>query len=354
MAKPSGYRWDTPAQGMTFRHPTTAWDLRWWILAAIGTSVAVNGALLVWMGKYRLSGSEEPVTLVRTGVFETSERLTIPQEVLQPPPSGPVDLSQPVNNEPAVKELPTIDQIAEALKDKAVLMTPTIKDMAVNVTLSKPAPGQPGDPVDNVSRVKSALDVDASDSVLSRPGTLKPSPMKPADDQLVVDANLLNSGAGDLKDDILKSTKKGTGGNNGLDGFKNLDDLINYQGPITEDFKTMLRTDLLFDFGSAQLRSDARISLMKLGMIIQTNSKAEFRLVGHTDTIGDEPSNQKLSEARAQAVKDWLTGSLQLDGSRIIVEGRGERESLPGVPRNGDAAAQQLNRRVEIHKTGGG
>jgi OOP family OmpA-OmpF porin len=354
MARPSGYRWDAPAQGMSFRHPTTAWDLRWWILAAIATSVAVNGGLLFWMGKYRLPGSEEAETIVRTGVFETAERITIPQELLQPPPSGPVDLSQPVNNEPAIKELPTIDQLAEAMKDQDVLMTPVIQEMAANATLSKPAPGKPGDPVDDVSTIKSALDVDADDSLLSRPSTLKPSLLKPADDQMVIDANLLNAGAADFKDDILKSTKKGTGGNNGLDGFKNLDDLVNFKGPIVGDFKTMLRTDLLFDFGSAQLRSDARISLMKLGMIIQTNNKAQFRLVGHTDTIGDDFSNQKLSEARARAVKDWLTGSLQLDGSRIIVEGRGEREPLPDVPRNGDAVAQQLNRRVEIHKTGGG
>ena len=74
---------------------------------------------------------------------------------------------------------------------------------------------------------------------------------------------------------------------------------------------------------------------------------------GHTDTIGDDFSNQKLSEARARAVKDWLVGSLRLDGSRIIVEGRGEREPLPGVNPRGDAVAQQLNRRVEIHKSGG-
>jgi len=176
--------------------------------------------------------------------------------------------------------------------------------------------------------------------------------MKPDDDQLVVDASAFNGGA-NVKDDIIKSMKKGSGGNNGLDGFKNLDDLVNYQGPIRGDFKAMLRTDLLFDFASAQLRSDARLSLMKLGMLIQTNSQAQFRLVGHTDTIGDDFSNQKLSEARARAVKDWLVGSLKLDGRHISVEGRGEREPLPGVNPNGSAAEQQLNRRVEIHKSGG-
>jgi outer membrane protein OmpA-like peptidoglycan-associated protein len=119
------------------------------------------------------------------------------------------------------------------------------------------------------------------------------------------------------------------------------------------DFKAMLRTDLLFDFGSAHLRDNAKLSLQNLGMIIQTNGKAQFRLVGHTDTIGDDASNQKLSEARAQAVKDWLVNSLRIDGSHIIVEGRGKREPLPGVDPRGNADAQQMNRRVEIHKSGG-
>ena len=352
MARTSGYRWDAPAEGMSFRPQTTAWDLRWWILAAVGTSLAVNGGLLLWMRHYPISKGESETEIMRTGFFDTEEQVTIPQQVLEQTPA-PVDLSQKVNNEPAVKELPTMEQLAEALKDRAVVLTPTLKDMAVNVTLSKPAPGSPGDMVDDFSKTKSALDVDVKDSLLSTANTLKPSPMKPADDQLVVDANILNSGAGTLKDDINRSMKKGTGGNNGLDGFKNLDDLVNFQGPIVGDFKTMLRTDLLFDFGSALLQSGAKVSLMKLGMIIQTNEKAQFRLVGHTDTIGDDGANQKLSEARAQAVKDWLVNSLQIDGARIVVEGKGEREPLPDVDRNGDAKAQQLNRRVEIHKTGG-
>lgn len=357
MARYSGSRWDAPAaqgQGMALSRHTTAWELRWWILAAVATSVAVNGGLLFWMGKYRLRSEEAAAIEMRTGVFDMEQEvISIPQEVLQPVADTAPDLTREVNNEPPVQDLPTIDQLAEALKDKAVTLTPTIQDMATNVTLSKPAPGLAGDVVDDLSKMKSALDVDVDDTLLSKKTTLQPVAMKPADDQMLIDPSALTSGAGDVKDDILRAAKKGQGGNNGLDGFKSLDDLVNYQGPITGDFKTMLRTDLLFDFGSAQLRSDARISLMKLGMIIQTNNKAEFRLVGHTDTIGDEPSNQKLSEARAQAVKDWLVKSLQLDGTRIIVEGKGEREPMPGVPRQGDAAAQQLNRRVEIHKSGG-
>lgn len=354
MAHTSGYRWEAPTGGQTFRHTTTAWDLRWWILAAVATSIGVHTGLYVWLKNYQLPMVSRAAAELRTGVFETElEQISIPVEVLQPPQNLPPDLSQKVNHDPPVQELPDISQIAQELKDRAVVLTPTLKDMAVNVTLSKPAPGKAGDLIDDMSHARSALDLDVKSSLLAKPTAMKPQPMKPDDDQLIIDAKALSSTSGDLKADILKTNKKGTGGNNGLDGFKNLDDLVNFQGPITGDFKAMLRTDLLFDFGSARLRSEARLSLMKLGMIIQTNGKAQFRLVGHTDTIGDEGSNQKLSEARAQAVKDWLTGSLNLDGSHIMVEGRGEKEPIPGVDPRGDAAAQQLNRRVEIHKTGG-
>ncbi|HEX2750465.1 MAG TPA: OmpA family protein [Verrucomicrobiales bacterium] len=358
MAHSSRYRWDTPApapvSGRDFRPPTTtAWDLRWWILSAVGVSIVVHLGLFFWMNGYRWPEPGRRTSEIRPAVFDTEmEQITIPEQVLQNPGDEPPDLTREVNREPVVQELPDISQIAEELRDKAVLLTPTIKEMAANVTLSKPAPGKAGDLVDDVSRTKSSL-IDTSESLLSKSTVLKPQFTKPADDQVLVDANALDSGSASLKDNVIKSMKKGTGGNNGLDGFKNLDDLVNYQGPIKGDFKAMLRTDLLFDFGSAKLRDNAKVSLMNLGIIIQTNSKAQFRLVGHTDTIGDDASNQKLSEARAQAVKDWLVNSLKLDGTHILVEGRGKKEPLPGVDPRGNADAQQLNRRVEIHKTGG-
>jgi OmpA-OmpF porin, OOP family len=352
MANTSGYRWDAPATGQTYRSTATAWDLRWWIVAAVTTSIAVHAGLLIWMNHYRVSSEIRVRDELRTGVFETDiERITIPENVLRESSTQPPDLTQEVNREAAVQDLPDISKIAEELRGKAVVLTPTITAPAVNVELSRPAPGKPGSARDLAKPDTSLLDT--TEGLLAKSSALKPQFTRPADDQVLVDAKALEGGKGDLKGLITTNTKKGTGGNNGLDGFKNLDDLINYKGPIKGDFKAMLRTDLLFDFGSAKLRDNARVSLMNLGAIIQTNNKAQFRLVGHTDTIGDGASNEALSRARAQAVKDWLVSSLRIDGRNIIVEGRGEREPLPGVDPRGDQEVQQLNRRVEIHKTGG-
>jgi outer membrane protein OmpA-like peptidoglycan-associated protein len=356
MSKSPVPRWDALGSGQGFRSTTTAWDLRWWILAAVSTSIVVHAGLFVALKRLRLpsrSVVEEMTASPQTGVFEIDlEQVTIRNVPSSPDltPEAP-DLTRKTELPPPTN-LPDISELAEAIKDRAVVLTPSISTPAANLTLSKPVAGTAGDLLDDPADVRQSLDGSLKDSLLSKPAAASPSAAAPDADQLLIDS-AANTGSADLKGDVLKSLKKGTGGNGGIDGFSSLDDLANFKGPIAGDFKAMLRTDLLFDFGSSRLREEARISLMKLGAIIQSNAAATFRLIGHTDTIGDEASNQTLSEARAQAVKDWLVGSLRLDGANIVVEGRGERETLPDVDPNGSAATQQPNRRVEIHKTGG-
>src|SRR5687767_10829103 len=116
MAHTSGYRWDAPAGGPAFRHTATAWDLRWWILAAVATSIGIHAALFVWMKNYQLPVASREAVELRTGVFETElEQISIPMEILQQPQNLPPDLTQQVNQNPPVQELPDISQIAEAL-----------------------------------------------------------------------------------------------------------------------------------------------------------------------------------------------------------------------------------------------
>ncbi|HEY9198781.1 MAG TPA: OmpA family protein, partial [Gammaproteobacteria bacterium] len=68
-------------------------------------------------------------------------------------------------------------------------------------------------------------------------------------------------------------------------------------------------------------------------------------VVGHTDSVGSDAYNQRLSEQRAQAVVDYLAGA-GVPRERLRVEGRGETE-----PRDTNAteAGRQLNRRVELY-----
>lgn len=352
MASTSTPRWDSLGSAGNIRSTTTAWDLRWWILLAIVTSGLVHAGLFfaIKRMKFLPPPRETAAAEQQTGEFEfDTVPVSVPENLLQEVIPEPKVMDSKAESE-VKNDTPDVTDLAEAIKNRDVVLTPTITSEAANLQLSRPAPGAQGDPVDLLSDTRTSLDTSLPKSIMNTSTSL-PKSVSNDDDLMKIDAAGLEQAGADLKGEMMKTLKKGTGGGGGIDGFANLDDLVNFQGPIVGDFKTMLRSDLLFDFGSPVLREDARLSLIKLGSIIQSNPDALFRLVGHTDTIGDEVSNQRLSELRAEAVKVWLVERLRVNPANVIAEGLGEREPLESVNRNGTAEQQALNRRVEIHKT---
>src|SRR5438034_4969110 len=105
-----------------------------------------------------------------------------------------------------------------------------------------------------------------------------------------------------------------------------------------------LPADVLFDFDKSDIRPDAAAALAKLAVIIRAQPKGRTRIEGHTDSKGDDAYNQKLSERRAESVKNWLTTKESLDGSRMTTKGWGEAK--PVAPNDTDANRQK-NRRVQ-------
>src|SRR5829696_1903230 len=71
--------------------------------------------------------------------------------------------------------------------------------------------------------------------------------------------------------------------------------------------KLTLSTDVLFDFGKAELKDSGKARLDQLAAEIKGADVDEIIAVGHADRIASEDYNQRLSEMRAQAVKDYLT-----------------------------------------------
>ena len=108
--------------------------------------------------------------------------------------------------------------------------------------------------------------------------------------------------------------------------------------------KVNLEADAYFDFDKATLkqggkdRIDAEIT--KLGQV-ELNSVIA---IGHTDSIGSDAYNQKLSERRAQAVKDYMV-SKGVAANRIQIKGMGESQP---VAENKTREGRAKNRRVEI------
>ncbi len=100
-----------------------------------------------------------------------------------------------------------------------------------------------------------------------------------------------------------------------------------------------------FEFDSATLTPEAKSKLDAAVSTLSSNvGNKRIRVVGHTDSIGSETYNQKLSERRAQAVVNYLV-SQGVDPSILISEGRGESEPIAD---NSTEEGRAKNRRVEF------
>ncbi len=106
--------------------------------------------------------------------------------------------------------------------------------------------------------------------------------------------------------------------------------------------------DVLFDTGKHNLRPEAREVLAKLSGIVLAHPGLKLDIEGHTDSVGSDELNQKLSEDRASSVRDYLV-SQKLESSTVSAKGFGETQP---VADNSTPAGRQLNRRVEIIVSG--
>ncbi|MGH1435998.1 MAG: OmpA family protein [Lewinella sp.] len=101
---------------------------------------------------------------------------------------------------------------------------------------------------------------------------------------------------------------------------------------------------LLFDVGKFSLRPATKANLNELSATLSKYEDTEILVQGHTDSTGSDELNMELSENRAKAVRNHLTGQ-GVAAPRFTVQGFGE--SLP-LADNDTASGRQQNRRVEI------
>jgi len=124
--------------------------------------------------------------------------------------------------------------------------------------------------------------------------------------------------------------------------------------PTTETIT--VGAEKLFGFDKVALKAEGKAALDEAAAKIKANPEIKAVIVtGHTDRIGSDAYNQKLSERRAKQVADYLVGQ-GVDSSLISAEGKGESE--PVVQCTGNKATKKLieclqpNRRVEIRAEG--
>lgn len=107
---------------------------------------------------------------------------------------------------------------------------------------------------------------------------------------------------------------------------------------------TMNESIVTFAFNSSDLTPVAKANLDKLTQVLVDNPDTNINVYGHTDSVGADDYNQKLSERRANSVKSYLM-SKGIASSRLFALGEGE--SMP-VASNDTDAGRAKNRRVEF------
>jgi outer membrane protein OmpA-like peptidoglycan-associated protein len=136
-------------------------------------------------------------------------------------------------------------------------------------------------------------------------------------------------------------------------GSSDTNRILDELGATTKDGELQLNLagDVLFDFGSSAIRPDAAMELQKVAHAIRERSAGTIYIIGHTDSVGGDQQNQKLSEARAVSVIRWLNESEEIPLAIMRGQGMGSKKpiaynTMPDGSDNPEGRAQ--NRRVEI------
>ena len=118
--------------------------------------------------------------------------------------------------------------------------------------------------------------------------------------------------------------------------------------PTVAASKVTFAADAFFDFDKSVLKPEGRAKLDDLVSKIRDVNLEVIIAVGHTDSVGTDAYNQRLSVRRAEAVKAYLV-SRGIEANRVYTEGKGEKQP---VADNKTAAGRAKNRRVEIEVVG--
>jgi len=112
--------------------------------------------------------------------------------------------------------------------------------------------------------------------------------------------------------------------------------------------KVTFAADAFFDFDKAVLKPEGKAKLDDLVSKVKGINLEVIIAVGHTDSVGSDAYNQKLSVKRSEAVKAYLV-SKGIEKNRVYTEGKGEKQP---VADNKSSAGRAKNRRVEIEVVG--
>ena len=259
-----------------------------------------------------------------------TERSLPPEEVVKPP----------TDTTSLLEDVELLDLLP---KDQEIDIKPEIIEAEYAIRLKNPA--KEGTPEAVALEVASGFEIEADLPELGR----QPESIRPAEvGQITVDPGAVqadDSELGKFTEELIRQGANGKVEKGTLDGVASLDAMLDLPANVLLGKKTMLPSDLLFEFNSSDLRESAKVGLMKLGLLMDHNPGLYCWIEGHTDLVGGDEFNLNLSIKRAEAVKIYLTNSLRMDASKIITRGFGRYQP---IVISGTAEEQSANRRVEV------
>ena len=345
-----GYHWKRP--GISRRRTDSR--VSFWVMTALILSVAAHGILWVVFGTFKV---DHVAQITLTDAFSI-KRSTFDSTVLEnvdPGTEAPLtkkpSKGQTEDSDLSAEEISKFTEFdpsdipADFLVNAEIKMTPAIEQVenlaldapgAESETLANPADSAGNDPSQDISQILKGMN--------ERPNPLDPNHPEMNIGDLLGGPEDGTTGTTDISD-LAKGDSGDSPGDLVPEGYASLDQVLGMKGKGDPGKPIWVPTDVLFEFNSAELKDEARLSLMKLGALIMQRKDSEFIIEGHTDTIGEEQYNLALSVNRATAIRNWLLDALRLDPARIKVKGLGKAKPLVA---EGTPIEQAQNRRVEV------
>lgn len=307
--------------------------MRKWIFRALLVSLVLHAALFVTFKLKKLENFGNLEVQVSAPIPVNMKRVVMPKI---DDAETRIELSKPAPN------LAKLQVPVDKPEVQDVRVAPQMQELTKPLQGEKPKVDMSGWEAMNKAAAKSRGDLDRDLNSLAG-ALIKDTPRSPRQPVL----NLPGGKPGD----------GGVGATEGIPGLKTMNDLLGETGTLKSGDRGGIPGGALYEHGSSELRDAAVTQLQKLGELIKRNPNATFVIEGHTDATGSDDINQRLSEERAESVKEWLVANMGISPERIETVGMGSSKMIvqpqPFDTRkqaeiDAEIARQQPNRRVEI------
>jgi outer membrane protein OmpA-like peptidoglycan-associated protein len=317
-------------KGNVMRSEQQQSSLPYWYLAALVLSLGVHGYGYLWSKTFPIRGlSEAAAPALLPPRFVVKQVQFDPKSLQDAPEPAPVPKKEP----------PSPDKLVFSdAKPQAVDVKLDVKPVDISKQLVEDKPKAQTETLAMNQLPQStagALDTELSalaGSFLKAPAVSNAQPVLAMTQQLAKGASRMGNGAGT--------------GDAGVPGRQTIDDVLANIGQVpTRESPVAIPGNALFGHDSSELGPESIPMLEKIADLRRRFPDYIMGIIGHTDSTGSPEYNMRLSQRRADAVKEWLVRRYNMNPAKLETMGRGSQELLVA---NGNVEEQAPNRRVEV------